>query len=219
MKRIGNILFDLDGTLIDSAEGVSACIRYALESLHLPCPPGNELTAYVGPPLRQALASICGPLNQALIEDAVALYRERFASMGLYEHRIYGGVREMLSALQLIPYNLFVATCKPQIYAEQVLAHCSLKQYFVAVHGSEFGGRLDDKSLLIAELIESHGLEPGETVMIGDRKHDVAAAKINGLWSIGITYGYGSREELIEADADYICDSTSSVVECLQERS
>jgi phosphoglycolate phosphatase len=212
MPAITNVLFDLDGTLTDPADGITRCHRHALESLRLPCPPREELLAFIGPPLREAFATLCSSSDRDLIERAVALYRERFAAVGMYENAVYSGVPEMLRALAHAPRRLYVATSKVEIYAEGILRHFALADHFVAIHGSEPDGRVDDKVLLVSELIERHGLDRDTTVMIGDRRHDVLAARRNGIRAIGVTWGYGSRAELIEAGVDHLCDSPAAVV-------
>lgn len=213
MKQIKNILFDLDGTLTDPAEGITRCIQYSLERLGMTCPPIANLYSYIGPPLRQTFEVLCESSDGAVIEEAVALFRERFASVGLFENSVYEGVPEMLGTGQSCGYSLFVATSKPTAYAERILEHFSLSASFVRVHGNDLDGRLDDKADLIGELIAEHGLNPAETIMVGDRKHDVIAAKRHGVFTIGVTYGYGSAEELNSAGADLLCHSPRDVAE------
>ncbi|MBA3765767.1 MAG: HAD hydrolase-like protein [Acidobacteria bacterium] len=211
-KKIRNILFDLDGTLTDPFEGITNCLRYSLENLNIPCPRTKELASYIGPPLRQTFSALLRSTDDALIERAVVLYRERFAGTGLYENRVYENVPEMLKELTSHSCSLFVATSKVKVYAERILDHFSLGSYFVEVFGSEPGGRFDDKAELLEELIRTHNLVPRETMMVGDRKHDVIAAKKNRIWSLGVTYGYGSIKELREAGADYVCRTPMDVV-------
>lgn len=207
-----HILFDLDGTLTDPAEGIIKCYQYALERLHASCPPAEALAAYIGPPIRAAFAAALETDDEALIEQAVAFYRERFSTVGLFENRMYEGVPEMLTELQTSGYKLFVATSKPTIYAEQVLSHFALDGYFIKVHGNELNGRLDDKAELVSELLAAHRLRPGETMMVGDRWHDIAAARRNNISSLGVTYGYGSETELLEAGANHICHRPGEIV-------
>lgn len=114
-------------------------------------------------------------------------------------------------------YRLFVATSKPQVYAEKILEHFSLERYFVEIHGNELDGRLDDKAELIRELLEQHRLSPDETVMVGDRKHDVLAAQRNAVASLGVTYGYGSKEELVEAGVGRLCHKPLEIVAQIKE--
>src|SRR5215210_2002596 len=143
MMKIRNILFDLDGTLTDPFEGITNCLRYSLENLNIPSPRTEEPASYIGPPLRQTFSQLLRSSDEALIERALALYRERFAGTGLYENRIYANVPEMLTELTNSSYNLFVATSKVKVYAERILDHFSLGSYFVGVFGSEPGGRFD----------------------------------------------------------------------------
>lgn len=218
MRKIRNILFDLDGTLTDPFVGITNCLRYSLENLNMPCPRTEELASYIGPPLRETFSALLQSSDDALIERAVALYRERFAVTGLYENRVYANVPEMLRELTSRSDKLFVATSKVKIYAEKILDHFSLGSYFAEVFGSEPGGRFDDKAELLEELIRTHNLMPGETMMVGDRKHDIIAAKKNHLWSMGVTYGYGSIEELREAGADYLCRTPMDVVRVVERR-
>ncbi len=212
MKRIRNILFDLDGTLTDPAEGIVRCIQYSLETLNLRCPSFTELTSYIGPPLRQSFTAICNSSDEDLIERAVSLYRERFSTIGLFENTVYADVPQMLAELQAMSYRLFVATSKPKVYAEKILQHFSLGRYFVEIHGNELDGRLDDKAELIRELLEKHMLSSNETIMVGDRKHDVIAAKRNAVSSLGVTYGYGSKAELVEAGVERFCHKPLEIV-------
>jgi len=210
MRNVTNILFDLDGTLTDPAEGIVRCIQHSLTILNHPCPPSEELTRYIGPPLRDAFVSICNSSDEVLIERAVEIFRERFSTKGLFENVPYAEVAQMLTDLGA--YQLYVATSKPQAYAEKILKHFKLADYFIEIHGNDLAGRLDDKAELVRELRERRGLVPGETIMVGDRKHDVIAAKKNGVISLGVSYGYGSKEELVEAGVDYLCESPAEVV-------
>lgn len=211
-----NILFDLDGTLTDPMEGVVRCYQYALGRMNHTCPAPEELACFIGPPIRQTFRQILHSTDQGLIEDAVAIYRERFAAIGLYENRVYPGVPEMLFVLRANGHRLFVATSKPLVYAEKVLRHFSLSSHFTGVQGNELCGRLDDKAELVEELITKHRLQAGETLMVGDRWHDVVAARRNKLRSMGVTYGYGSGEELVAAGADYIAHSPKCIEELVE---
>ncbi|MBV9928899.1 MAG: HAD hydrolase-like protein [Acidobacteria bacterium] len=212
MKGIRNVLFDLDGTLTDPAAGIVRCIQYSLETLGLRCPDAVELESYIGPPLRRTFGTLCQTSDVAYIERAVSLYRERFSTVGLFENAVYAGVPQMLADLRAASYRLFVATSKPKVYAERILRHFSLEGYFVEVCGSELDGRFEDKAELLLNLLERHGLAPRQTVMVGDRKEDVLAARRNALPSLGITYGYGSEEELLGAGADHLCRNPPEVV-------
>jgi phosphoglycolate phosphatase len=206
-----NLLFDLDGTLTDPGEGITACFRYALDRLGRPSPPAEELARYIGPPIRLAFSEILRSDDARLIEEAVSIYRERFTSVGLYENRLYDGVPEMLANLRSAGFRLFVATSKPQVYAEKVLCHFSLDSYFDDVQGNELGGRLDDKADLVRELMMRHLLRADSTVMIGDRRYDVRAAVLNGLQSVGVTYGYGTEAELRNSGVNHVIGCPNGV--------
>jgi phosphoglycolate phosphatase len=211
-----NVLFDLDGTLTDPGRGIVKCFQYALGRLGRPCPPPEELARYIGPPIRPAFGEMLRSEDERLIEEAVEAYRERFATVGLYENRVYEGVPEMLEGLRAAGFRLYVATSKPQVYAEEVLRHFSLDSYFEDVQGNELGGRLDDKAELVRELLARRGLGAEMSLMVGDRRHDVRAARGNGLQSVGVTYGYGSEAELREAGAVYVAGSPREVEELIK---
>jgi phosphoglycolate phosphatase len=212
---IRNLLFDLDGTLTDPAEGITRCYQFALEGLGRPPLQRAEMLRFIGPPMRENFAAILGADDRELVERAVALYRERFARVGLYENEVYPGVREMLSALSVADFRLFVATSKVTEYSALILEHFRLAAFFVSVHGATPDGALDDKADLVARLLRVEEIDAAESVMIGDREHDIRAASRNGVRSLGVTYGYGSRAELVAAGANFICDTPSEVAAVL----
>jgi phosphoglycolate phosphatase len=214
---IRNILFDLDGTLTDPGLGIINCFQYALGRLGHTCPASEELTRYIGPPIRPAFGEILQSEDARLIEEAITIYRERFATVGLYENRVYDGVPEMLMGLRSAGIRLSVATSKPQVYAVEVLRHFSLDSYFDDVQGNELGGRLDDKAELVRELMVRSGLKAELSLMVGDRLYDVRAARENGLRSVGVTYGYGSEEELREAGANHVVSSPAAVEDLIKQ--
>jgi phosphoglycolate phosphatase len=220
MRRnsIKNVLFDLDGTLTDPREGITRCIQYALEQLNRPVPAQSALEAYIGPPLRSTFALILASTDAALVETAVGLYRERFSATGLFENELYAGVPSMLERLQAARLRLFVATSKVGMFAERILEHFGLSSFFDGVYGSMLDGRFDNKVDLLRHLLASERLAAAESVMIGDRKHDVFAARQNEMLSLGVTYGYGTRAELTTAGADALCDSPAGIVDFLLER-
>jgi phosphoglycolate phosphatase len=212
---LSNILFDLDGTLTEPALGITNCYRFALTSLGRPAPAESDLLKFIGPPMRQSFAGILATDDAELIERAVTLYRERFARVGLYENEVYSGVREMLARLRAAGLRLFVATSKVTEYSVRVVEHFDLAHFFVSVHGATPDGSLDDKADLVARLLREEGLAPAESVMIGDREHDIIAARRNSLRAVGVAYGYGSRAALTGAGADFICDSPAEVADLL----
>lgn len=201
------LLFDLDGTLTDPREGITKCIAHALERMGREAPPPEELTFAIGPPLRASLARLIGTDDRDEVERAIGHYRERFAGTGLYENAPYAGIDAALAALRAAGHRLFVATSKPRVYAERIVGHFALDAHFEAVHGCELDGTREDKRDLLAHLLPRHGLAPRATAMIGDRGVDMRAARHHGALALGVTWGYGSREELREAGAHALCDS------------
>jgi len=199
------VLLDLDGTLIDPRAGIVGCIRHALVRLARPCPADEALAACIGLPLRSAFATLLPAADRTLIERAVGLYRERFAAVGLDESEVYEGIPAMLDVLGHARCQLFVATSKPAVFAERVVRHFALDHHFAGVYGPDLDGRLDDKAQLLAHLLESERLAAGAAIMVGDRAADVIAARANGVRVIGALWGYGSREELLDAGANALC--------------
>jgi len=211
LAAIRNILFDLDGTLTDPKEGIIRCMQYAMENLCLECPPPEELHIHIGPPIRNALSIIMKTEDDALIEEALRIFRVRFADVGLFENEVFAGVPEMLAALRESNRRLFVATSKPLIFTERILSRFGLTEYFDGIYGSQLDGTLDNKGELIGHVITSASLLRDETLMVGDRMYDVLGARKNNCLSLGVTYGYGSEEELRSAGADLLCDSPSEI--------
>jgi phosphoglycolate phosphatase len=210
-NSIKNILFDLDGTLTDPVEGITRCFQYAMERMSLTVPTREELQLHIGPPLRSTFRQILKTTDEKIIEQAVVLYRERFSVVGMFENEVYEGVPEMLSSLQSLSKRLFVATSKLELYTHEILKHFRLYDYFEGVYGSEPGGRFDNKADLIRHIIARESLASEETLMVGDRKYDIAGAKENNCPAAGVTYGYGSAEELTAAGADYLCRTPREV--------
>jgi phosphoglycolate phosphatase len=201
-----NVLFDLDGTLSDSREGIVACFKYALRVLQLDSPADQKLERMIGAPLRESFSTLIGTNNDDLLERAVTLYRQRFAAKGLFENNIYPGIGGALARLQDQGSSLFVATSKPRVFAERIVAEFSFNRFFQAVYGSELDGTNADKRDLIAHILRAESLSPADTVMVGDRAHDIFGARANGLFPIGALWGYGSREELVSAGAQKLCE-------------
>jgi phosphoglycolate phosphatase len=208
------VLFDLDGTLTDPGLGIVRSILYALDRMGVPHS-GEDLDWCVGPPLAGSFATILGTGEPSTITEAIRLYRERFSEIGLYENRIYPGIVESLKRLREEEIPLLVATSKPHVFARRVLDHFDLNPFFDAVYGSEVDGRLAAKGDLIAVLMLAEGLSPGSTLMVGDREHDVFGARQNGIPCLGVTYGYGSDEELEEAGAAALCDRPERLAESI----
>jgi phosphoglycolate phosphatase len=214
VKRFANVLVDLDGTLTDPFEGIAGCIRHAMRSMELEAPQEDELHGAIGPPLRQSFARLLARLGAAgRVEEALRSYRERFSAVGLLENRVYPGVPELLGELNAAGCRLFIATSKPTVFARRIVDHFGLSGYFAGVYGSELDGRLENKGDLIRFVLEEEGIAANDAAMIGDRSHDVVGAKANGVFAVGVLWGYGSVEEL--EGADVRCDSPGEVARFL----
>ena len=205
------IFFDLDGTLTDPKPGITGSIQYALRKLDRAIPSQDELTWCIGPPLRASFAALLG--GEELADRAVELYRERFGDVGLFENSVYPDIEQVLAALHSAPRRMFVATSKPHVFATRIIAHFGLSNYFEHVFGSELDGTRVNKVDLLAYALQQTGVDPAAAVMIGDRSHDVIGAKRNGIRAVGVTYGYGSAEELVEAGASHLCASPRAVLD------
>jgi phosphoglycolate phosphatase len=205
------IYFDLDGTLTDPKPGITRSIQYALQKLDLPVPTQDELTWCIGPPLRDSFVKLLGGDSQA--DLAVSLYRERFGDVGLYENAVYPDIEHILTALKQSHGRLFVATSKARVFAERIIDHFGLGGYFEHVFGAELDGTRVHKSDLLAYALDKTGVDPSRALMIGDRSHDMIGARNNGMDALGVLYGYGSRQELIEAGASHVCASPRAVLE------
>jgi phosphoglycolate phosphatase len=205
------VLFDLDGTLTDPKSGITKCIIHALERMGRPAPDADTLHWCIGPPLTRSFPLLLDDDDPELIAQAISLYRERFSEIGLFENAVYDGVPSMLRSLRTAGVRLFVATSKPTIFAVRILAYFELNGFFQAVYGSELDGTRADKSELINYLLRIEGLTPEQTLMVGDREHDVIGAHRCGLRTIGVRYGYAAAGELERAKAAVICDRPEDV--------
>jgi phosphoglycolate phosphatase len=205
-----NIYFDLDGTLTDPKPGITRSIQYALRKLDREVPSEDELTWCIGPPLRASFVTLLG--DDSLADRGVAFYRERFADIGLYENAVYPDIEHVLAGLARPGRRLFVATSKPAVYAKRIIEHFKLAHHFETVFGSELDGTRVHKGELLAYAIDIARTDPARSIMIGDRSHDIVGAKQNAMDAMGVTYGCGSPEELIDAGASHICATPRDIL-------
>lgn len=203
------ICFDLDGTLSDPKLGITRSIQHALRELGRPVPTADDLTWCIGPPLLGSFKQLLGSRKEA--EKALLLYRERFTETGLYENELYPGIAAALFGLKSSGRRMFVATSKPKAFADRIIEHFGLSPYFEAIYGSEFDGTRSDKSELLGWVVAQERLNPAKTVMVGDRSHDIAGGRKNGIATLGVLYGYGTMAELLEAGADDLCQSPTDL--------
>ena len=199
-------LFDLDGTLIDSEIGIVASIEYALAKLGASIPAREDLRKWIGPPLRATFPLVLGDDADA-IERAVALYRERFAETGWREHVVYPGIAEAIDALARSEVKLAVVTSKVDLYAGRIVASLPFGAHFANVYAAGAGSTHSEKATLIARALGDFGIDARDTIMVGDRHFDIEGAHANRVRAVGVSWGFGSREELIAAGADAIAGS------------
>ena len=209
------VLIDLDGTLTDSAEGVLNSIRYALNKVGVPIPPLDILMMFIGPPLLESYEKYCG-LSGEKGWEALWAYREYFNEKGYLENKVYEGIPECLERLKAAGKRMIVATSKPEDYSRKIIDVFGLSPYFEFVSGASLDETRVAKQDIIHYAIEECGLaDPSRMIMVGDRMHDVKGAHAEGLECIGVLYGYGSREELNEAGADYIAETPGGIADLI----
>ncbi len=204
------ILFDLDGTLTDSAPGIINCIKYACDKMQLSYPDEATLNSFVGPPLKDMMQSVFS-LSEADAEKMVAFYRERFSEVGLFENSVYPGIYEMLSAVKASGKKTALATSKPLIYAERIMDKFKLTEFFDVLSGSELSGAHVSKDEVIEIAISKLNAPKAEALMVGDRSFDLSAASKLGIASVAVTYGYAAPGELEAEHPTFIASSAKEL--------
>jgi phosphoglycolate phosphatase len=211
----GAVLLDLDGTLADSRPGIQASLLFMLSEMgHDPAVAG-DVTWAVGPPIAWSIGTLLGKYGDDRVDDGLATYRSRYSAVGLYDCKAYPGIAEMLQALAAAGRTLCLATSKRRDFAERVVDYLGFRRFIPTVWGALPGGGLDDKKDMLRELLRHEGYDPAGTVMVGDRLHDVHAAKANGLRSVGVLWGYGGQAELQQAGADALAATPADVPACI----
>jgi len=208
------ILFDLDGTLTDSGEGIMNCAKLALAHYGLPIPSEAELRTFVGPPLHESFIRFGVPAEEA--ENAIKIYRSRYIPIGKFENHPYEGIRELLEQLVKDGHKLYVATSKPEAMSVEILEHFDLAKYFTIICGATMDTSRSSKEAVIAYLLEKTG-HTDNTIMVGDTAFDVIGAKAHGIPTIGVSWGYGKTEDMAEAGAVSIVHSATELYERLSK--
>ncbi|MBK1791739.1 HAD family hydrolase [Persicirhabdus sediminis] len=201
------LLFDLDGTLSDPFTGIANSFIYALEKLGQPLPDPAELKWCIGPPMPESFKKLLDTDNDDEARNAVLISREYFTTVGMFENELYQHIPQILAELKEHGHQLIIATSKPRVFAEKILAHFEIDHFFTAIHGAELDGTRADKTELISYILQRHEIPADEAVMIGDRKHDIIGATNNNIKSIGVSWGYGSIDELTASQANQIAQS------------
>lgn len=211
------VLFDLDGTLTDPGEGITKSIAYSFDHYGVPYESLDALKVYIGPPLIQEMSHRLG-VDMDTANAYVVKFRERYNTIGWKENHPIPGMSEALAVLKKAGCHLAVATSKPLPTAMMVLEHFDLARHFEVICGSDPHGGHADKAYIVAQVLERLGVTEEQkalAVMVGDRMHDVVGGQKNGLTTVGLTMGYGSREELAGAGVSYVADSAEEMVEYL----
>lgn len=207
------IMFDLDGTLTESGEGITKSVQYALEKIGRPEPDLEKLKVFVGPPLLDQFMKYADT-DEETARQAVAFYRERYGVTGIYENSVYPGIPELLEELRRKGYLLAVASSKPENYVNQVLDYFHLSGYFDVIVGSEMNGNRTRKAQVIEETLERLKLSGhrNQVLMVGDKEHDVLGAREAGVSCVAVSYGYGTMEELKAAEPLKIVSSAEELL-------
>lgn len=215
MKNWQYIFFDLDGTLTDSQEGITKSVAYALHRFGIEVEDLTTLNVFIGPPLLDSFMKYYD-FTEADARKAIDIYREYFSVTGKFENRVYEGVPELLKRLKGAGKKLVVATSKPEVFARQIMEHFDLAPYFEETYGADLEGERTSKDQVLAYALRSRQItDLSQAVMIGDREHDVLGAKKCGLETIGVLYGYGSRQELEESGAMAVVETPEQVAELI----
>ena len=210
-----HILFDLDGTLTDSAEGITKSAAYALKHFNIEVTDLKSLEKFIGPKLQDSFMEFYN-FSEEQAERASELFQERFARIGKFENKLYPGIKELLEKLKNSGRKLYVATSKPVFYSKEILDHFSISQYFEDISGAELDGSKSHKEEVIGRILTQNKITPsGQVVMVGDRKFDVVGAKANQIPVIGVLYGFGGREELTASGADRLATDLAELAQIL----
>lgn len=208
------VLFDLDGTLTDPSEGITNSVAYALESYGINVENKKSLYSFIGPPLNDSFMKYYGFTPEKAME-AIMVYREYFRDKGIFENEVYDGIPGLLEKIKASGRKIVLATSKPEEFALRILEHFDLLKYFDLVAGASMDEKRNKKGDVISYAMEKGGITAEGTVMIGDREHDILGAKENALPSIGVLFGFGSREELEKAGATYIAETVEDIFKLL----
>lgn len=213
MKQM-SILFDLDGTLTDSGEGIINCAVMTLEHYGLPIPSREEMRVFVGPPLSEIFQRFGVPADK--IDEAISIYRSRYVPIGMFENTPYPGIRELLETLKNHGHKLYVATSKPEGMSVEILEHFDLAKYFTRICGAALDKSRNSKEAVIAYLLKECG-EDANMIMVGDTTFDIIGAKAHGIPCIGVSWGYGEIVDMEEAGAVAIAKSTDELLALLEQ--
>ena len=209
-----NVLLDLDGTLTDPYLGIANSVIYALHKFNIIENDVNTLKFFIGPPLEKSFMEFYG-FDHKKARMAIEYYREYYSAKGIFENKLYVNIECVLKEIRKYGKKIILATSKPEAFALEVLVHFDIKKYFDDAVGSNMDGTLAEKYEIIKYIIEKNNLKKEETIMVGDRKYDIIGAHENGIHSIAVMYGYGSKEELEEAKPTYFCSNVTDILKTI----
>ena len=214
--HIKTVLFDLDGTITDSAPGIVNSVAYTLDKYGIPYNDKKELEVFIGPPLAKQFELFCG-FSEEESYRAVDVYREYYSDRGIFENSVYEGIVSMLKRLKEDGYKVVVATSKPERMAKIIAEHFDIEKYFDFIGGAHMDGRRTDKKEVIEYVLANSNVsDHDEVIMVGDRKYDVIGAHELGIKCIAVLFGYGSKKELTEAGADYMAETPEKVADIIE---
>lgn len=208
------VLFDLDGTLTDPGLGITNSVAYALKKYGIEVEEREKLYSFIGPPLNDSFKKYYGFSDEKAME-AIMYYREYFSDKGIFENEVYDGIKELLRRVKASGRKIILATSKPEKFALRILEHFELTEFFDVVAGASMDEKRNKKGDVIKYALEKGCLTPEDAVMIGDREHDILGAQENGIDTIGVLYGYGSRDELEKAGAMHIAETVNDIFDLL----
>ncbi|WP_138303078.1 MULTISPECIES: HAD family hydrolase [Eubacteriales] len=212
MKEYKYILFDLDGTVTDPGVGITGSVMYALKGFGIEETDRTKLYRFIGPPLADSFRDFYG-FTPEEARRGIKLYREYYKDRGIFENKVYEGMEEMLAELKRRGKTLVLATSKPEYFARQILEHFGLTRYFAYAAGATMDETRVGKDEVIAYAMDCCNItDPAQVLMVGDRFHDVEGARANSVDSLGVLYGYGSRQELSQAGADYLAETVEDIL-------
>ncbi|WP_045521028.1 HAD family hydrolase [Neobacillus niacini] len=215
MDKYKVILFDLDGTLSDPKVGITKSVQYALQKMDIVEPDIDKLECFIGSPLQVSFAEHYN-FDEENTQKSIDFYRERFKEKGMFENELYSNISLLLKSLKEQQFSLVVATSKPTVFSEKILKYFNIDQYFDLVVGSNLDGTRTSKTEIIQYILDKYNeYKLDNFIMIGDRKHDIIGANNNGIDSIGVTYGYGSFDELNHSNPTYIVKSVEELTKLL----
>ncbi|MDR2438835.1 MAG: HAD-IA family hydrolase [Planctomycetaceae bacterium] len=207
-----NILFDLDGTLTNPYKGITNSVKYALKKFDIIENNNERLKMFIGPPLEKSFMEYYD-FDKNTVQKVIKYYREYFSEKGIYENILYEGIKNVLKKLNNRNKNCIIATSKPETFAIKIVQYFQIEQYFKHITGSNMEGTFIEKEDIIKHILEKYKLKKEITIMVGDRKYDIIGANKNRIDSVGVLYGYGTREELQQEKPTYLCNSVQELLQ------